>query len=257
MCSGISVTKAYHIPSGYENRILLQDSDSAIIYGMKHDSVEKFIDYLKSLHHVHGKDVPTIPLYMDQLTSFMESSLSSLKRYPEDKVLTKTMINNYTKNKLLPPPIKKRYGRNHLLLLFFIYYYKNVLSLTDLQELLTPLNEHYFSEDRSSLLRDIYDEVFSSAGDAMEKVIADVKILEAHADNRFSGEHPGFQHLSDAGREELQNFALLSELAFDVYLKKKMMESLIDDMRTRRLAREQKEGAEKNRKKTDRQREIP
>ncbi len=65
---------------------------------------------------------------MDQVTTFMEKHLGELKRYPEDKVLTKTMINNYAKNNLLPSPYRKKYTQEHILLLVFIYYFKNLMS---------------------------------------------------------------------------------------------------------------------------------
>ena len=89
------------------------------------------IDYIKS------EELPNIDLYMDQLTTFMETHLKSTKRYDSDKVLTKTMINNYAKNNLLPPPVKKKYSKEHSLLLIFIYYFKGVLSIHDIQTLLT------------------------------------------------------------------------------------------------------------------------
>ena len=76
---------------------------------------------------------------MDQVTTFMEENLASTKRHEDDKILTKTMINNYAKNKLLPPPEKKRYSREHLLMLIFIYYFKNILSISDIQTLLGPM----------------------------------------------------------------------------------------------------------------------
>ena len=46
------------------------------------------------------------------------------------------MINNYAKNDLLPPPIKKKYSKEHVLLLIFIYYYKGILSISDIQKVL-------------------------------------------------------------------------------------------------------------------------
>ena len=54
------------------------------------------------------------------------------------------MINNYAKNKLLPPPEKKRYSKEHVLMLIFIYYFKNILSINDIQTLLTPIAQKYF-----------------------------------------------------------------------------------------------------------------
>ena len=78
------------------------------------ESISK-IDYVKSI------DIPNIDLYMDQVTTFMDKQMASSKRYEEDKVLTKTMINNYAKNNLLPSPEKKKYTKEHLLVLTFIY----------------------------------------------------------------------------------------------------------------------------------------
>ena len=75
----------------------------------------------------------------------MEEQLVSSKRYADDKILTKTMINNYAKNKLLPPPEKKRYSKEHVLMLIFIYYFKNILSINDIQTLLTPITQKYFN----------------------------------------------------------------------------------------------------------------
>lgn len=52
--------------------------------------------------------IPSIDLYMDQVTTYLDSLLSSNLRSQEDKVFTKTMINNYTKDGLLPSPVKKK-----------------------------------------------------------------------------------------------------------------------------------------------------
>ncbi len=84
---------------------------------------------------------------MDQVTTFMEAQLAHSKRYADDKILTKTMINNYAKNNLLPSPEKKRYSKEHLLVLIFIYYFKNILSINDIQTLLGPLTDKYFKSD--------------------------------------------------------------------------------------------------------------
>ena len=98
---------------------------------------------------------------MDQLTTFMMEQLESSKRLPEDKILTKTMINNYAKNQLLPPPEKKKYSKEHILLLIFIYYFKSFLSISDIQSLLSPLTDKYFHTKNPLDLKDIYSELFS------------------------------------------------------------------------------------------------
>ena len=66
---------------------------------------------------IPSADVPNIDLYMDQITTFMDTHLADSRRYPDDKIMTKTMINNYTKNHLLPPSVKKKYSREHIFLL--------------------------------------------------------------------------------------------------------------------------------------------
>ena len=54
------------------------------------------------LDYVKPEQIPNIDLYMDQVTTFMDEHLKKSKRYPEDKVLTKTMINNYAKEADIP-----------------------------------------------------------------------------------------------------------------------------------------------------------
>ena len=88
------------------------------------DMINSILASVSRIDYIKPEDIPNIELYMDQVTTFMEEQLASTKRYDEDKILTKTMINNYAKNKLLPPPEKKRYSREHILMLIFIYYFK-------------------------------------------------------------------------------------------------------------------------------------
>ena len=106
--------------------------------------IRNILDRVSRIGYVKPEDIPNIDLYMDQVTTFMEAQLAHSKRYEDDKILTKTMINNYAKNNLLPSPEKKRYSKEHLLVLIFIYYFKNILSISDIQTLLGPLTDKYF-----------------------------------------------------------------------------------------------------------------
>ena len=92
------------------------------------EMLKKLMDDLRGITYIKPQDLPNIDLYMDQVTTFMDQHLESTKRYSEDKLLTKTMINNYTKNDLLPSPVKKKYSKEHLLILIFIYHFKNILT---------------------------------------------------------------------------------------------------------------------------------
>ena len=93
------------------------------------DMLNSILESISRIDYIHPGDIPNIDLYMDQVTTFMDAQLKSTKRYKDDKILTKTMINNYAKNNLLPPPVKKKYTKEHVLVLIFIYYFKNILAI--------------------------------------------------------------------------------------------------------------------------------
>ena len=103
-------------------------------------------------------EIPQIELYMDQVTTFMDNKLSFYKRDEGEKVLTKTMINNYAKEKLFPAPVKKKYSREHMMLLIIIYHLKSTLSISDIKRVLSPLNEALSEEGGDRLLEKIYTE---------------------------------------------------------------------------------------------------
>ena len=117
------------------------------------------LDEFNKIDYVKPEDIPNIDLYMDQVTTFMDSQLATSKRHEDDKILTKTMINNYAKNDLLPPPVKKKYSKEHVLLLIFIYYYKGIIPMNEIQTLLKPLTDRYFQNGQVFDLERVYKEV--------------------------------------------------------------------------------------------------
>ncbi len=106
---------------------------------------------------VESKDIPNIDLYMDQVTTFMDAALGENKRTAQDKILTKTMINNYAKAKIFPPPVKKKYTKNHIMLLIMLYHLKSILSIRDISILLRPITEAITKDPNSQALEKIYD----------------------------------------------------------------------------------------------------
>ena len=178
---------------------------------------------LAHLNHIQPSEIPHINLYMDQVTGFMEEHLSNSKRFEDDKILTKTMINNYAKNKLLPPPEKKRYSKEHMYMLIFIYYLKGFLPLTDIQAILKPISDEFFGSDSDFCMEDIYKEVFRLG----EENISDIghDILE-----NFHTAANSFKDYDGEDRNTLQLFAFICLLSFDIYLKKEVIEQLIDAM---------------------------
>ena len=183
------------------------------------------MEKLSNLNHIKTDEIPNIDLYMDQVTTFMDEHLQNVKRYDEDKILTKTMINNYAKNNLLPPPIKKKYTKDHMLLLIFIYYFKNFLSINDIKTILSPLTNKYFSSESSPNLEDIYSEVFSFEKNGMEKLKKDIE-------RKFIDSTQSFAQTPEDEKDYLQLFSFICMLGFDIYLKKQMLESIIDELKT-------------------------
>ena len=121
------------------------------------DLINSIIASLERINYIKPEEIPNIDLYMDQVTTFMDRKLKNTTRNPdEDKILTKTMINNYAKNDLLPPPVKKKYTKEHVLMLIFIYYYKGILSINDIQTLFKPITDKYFGKDGGCDLERIY-----------------------------------------------------------------------------------------------------
>ncbi len=185
--------------------------------------LKSLINNLKTIDYIDPNEIPNIDLYMDQVTTFMDKHLASSKRNQEDKLLTKTMINNYTKNNLLPSPNKKKYSKEHILILIFIYYFKNILSISDIQSIFAPLTEKYFDNDQGLGLEDIYNEVFSYEKDQMDSLIKDIVKKYSKSKESFSDVK------SDEDREFLNIFSFICMLSFDVYVKKQIIEKLIDE----------------------------
>lgn len=188
------------------------------------DLLNSILASLDRIECIEPEDIPNIELYMDQVTTFMDNKLRSTARYPgEDKILTKTMINNYAKNDLLPPPVRKKYSREHVLLLIFIYYYKNILSISDIQTLLKPITEKYFRNDGEFNLENIYREAIG-----MEK--QQLNALKEDVIRKFETAEQTFEDAPEESRDFLRKFSFICTLSFDVYIKKLMIEKMVDEL---------------------------
>ena len=194
---------------------------------MERSSEESIIDILKKLNeidYIDPDEIPNIDLYMDQVTTFMDEHLAACRRTDEEKILTKTMINNYTKNDFLPPPVKKKYSKEHMYLLIFLYYFKNVLSINDIQKVFKPLTEMFYdNKSRDITLEEIYRAIFR-----MERIQTDN--LTKDILRRFKASENLFPDVKDEKEADyLSRFAVICLLSFDAYMKKQIVERLIDE----------------------------
>lgn len=188
------------------------------------DCLMDIINKMNEIDYIDPAIIPDIELYMDQVTTFMDNHLGACKRSDDDKVLTKTMINNYTKNDVLPPPEKKRYSKDHMCLLILLYYFKNVLSIDDIQRIFHPLKEIFYDDSNKSIgIDEIYSQIFTMEKKMTDKLTKDVL-------RRFQDSQKLFSEVEDERESDyLSRFAFICLLSFDAYLKKQMVERLIDD----------------------------
>lgn len=190
--------------------------------GKNTDFAEYLLEKIRTLDTIRVDDLPDIELYMDQVIKFMDDHLDSIKRYDGDKLLTKSMINNYSKNKLLPSPTKKKYSKDHLILLVFIYYFKNVLSIKDISSLTTPLSDNFFDGRDEKKLTEIYEEIFKMCEIEMPSITKSIL-------GKYKRVKKGFSDIEDEEkRRYLTDFAFISTLCFDIYIKKMIIEGMID-----------------------------
>ena len=166
------------------------------------------------------EEIPKIDLYMDQVLTFLTERLRRTARKSDaDKLLTKTMVNNYVKNKVMIPPVKKKYGRDHILLLMVIYYMKSFLSIDDIRRIVGPVSEKYARPTTKSAeqhsgkkhrysMSDVYTEIFRYVSGGVERFPAEVEKILKESDQAFT-EAP------EEDREMLRRFNVICQLSAD------------------------------------------
>ena len=104
---------------------------------------ENLEDLVSKIHIPRWNELPEIDLYLDQVVNYLEKYLSKYNVNKDDKIITKTMINNYVKQGIMPAPEKKKYNRTHLAYLMVICVLKQVYSINDIGKLIS-LTIQYF-----------------------------------------------------------------------------------------------------------------
>lgn len=186
--------------------------------------MEKMNELIKELglnNQITLDEIPQIDLYMDQVIQLFENKFNSSKRNEEEKVLTKTMINNYAKGKLLFPIKNKKYSKEHLLLISFIYQLKGALSINDIKETLSIVNKKITDEEfdinqfYESFLH-LSEKNFASFNEDIEKKIENVK--------------EEVEQLNDKDANDLEKVLLITTLVNMSNLYRRVAEKLVDDL---------------------------
>ncbi|MGM7634862.1 DUF1836 domain-containing protein [Bacillus sp. Hm123] len=163
------------------------------------------------------EDIPNIDLYMDQVIQLFENTFSSSKRSEEEKVLTKTMINNYAKGKLFFPIKQKKYSKEHILLISLIYQLKGALSINDIKQTLQGVNEKVENEQLD--LDSFYNSYLSLANQNVE-----------HFKNDIQTQMKAVQQEMEEVDQDLEQVLMIASLVHMSNLYRKVAEKLVDDL---------------------------
>jgi len=188
------------------------------------ESLDKLLNSMNFEEEVKFQDIPSIDLYMDQVISIFENSLKGYKRNEKDKILTKTMINNYVKDKLLMGVKNKKYSREHIILLILIYNLKQSLAIGDIKKTLTPLIEKLEDKKESIPIKDFYDIFLNIKKEETLLVNEDLyKKLEIISSNIVKS------NFEEKDRDYLTSLFMIISLINTSNMYKKLAEKFIDD----------------------------
>ncbi len=186
---------------------------------------KNFEDIIKELHftdEIKLSDIPNIDLYVEQMISFMEDNMKNVKRNEKDKLITKTMVGNYTRDGVLMPSKNKKYNKNHMIMLILIYNLKQILSIEDIKILFTPIMKDICNtgddviplEDIYSTLLDIKSTEFESFGDILSQ--------------KFKVIQEKLEHVESQDKDIAEIFLTIITLIAQANAQKRMAEKLID-----------------------------
>ncbi|MFT4412856.1 DUF1836 domain-containing protein [Fredinandcohnia humi] len=177
------------------------------------------------------EDIPHIDLYMDQVIQLFENTFGTSKRNDDEKVLTKTMINNYAKGKLLFPIKNKKYSRDHLILLSLIYQLKSSLSISDIKATLEGINKRIVSDNDFSL-----EEFYKSYLQLYKKNVEEFK---TDLDMKMKDVIEEISDRPNDDNEYIKNVLLIISLTASSFFYRRAAETLVDELLTKQ--NEQKE----------------
>ncbi|MEH7095415.1 DUF1836 domain-containing protein [Neobacillus vireti] len=195
------------------------------------ENIKHIIDSLGLETNLTLDDIPNIDLYMDQVIQLFENKFNMSKRNQEDKIITKTMINNYAKGKLIFPIQNKKYSKEHLILMSLIYQLKGALSINDIKITLSGMNKKIINDEMD--LASFYTSYLHLAGQNVTDFKEDIEervraVTEEITEN----------NKEDAAY--LEQVLMISSLVHMSNLYRKIAERLVDEMVVEKEGKRQK-----------------
>jgi len=97
------------------------------------ETINEYNNLINSFRLPRINEIPDLELYMDQVIIYVKKYFSIFPYETETNFITSSMINNYVKNGLMPPPIGKKYTKRHIAYIFTIFFLKQVFSLEEVK----------------------------------------------------------------------------------------------------------------------------
>lgn len=166
-------------------------------------------------------EIPELDLYMDQVIQLFDSKFNDSKRTEDDKALTKTMVNNYAKGKLLMSIKNKKYSKEHLILMSLIYNLKGGLSISDIKSSLNKIVK-IFESGEEYPIRELYTLYLKQYNE-------DLKDVEKTIEEKFNNIESIMIDENIEDQEFQKNFLLLSSFINMSNMYRRMGEKLIDE----------------------------
>jgi hypothetical protein len=186
---------------------------------MKH--INQIIEQLNLEASLTLEEIPQIDLYMDQVIQLFENKFTESKRNEDDKVLTKTMINNYAKGKLIFPIQNKKYSKEHLILMSLIYQLKGALSINDIKATLTGMNQKIIKEEID------LDSFYTSYLNLTRQNVEDFKV---DLEERVKDVNEEITEYKKEDSPYLKQVLMISSLVHMSNLYRKVAEKLVDEI---------------------------
>ena len=198
---------------------------------LRMEKIQQIMDEINLDTNLSLDEIPHIDLYMDQVIQLFEKRFAETKRNEEEKILTKTMINNYAKGKLIFPIKNKKYSKEHLILMSLIYQLKGALSINDINTMLSGINKRIIKEDIN--LDSFYDSYLNLTHRNVEDFKRDIE-------ERVREVKEEIVEIKEGHSEYLEQVLMISSLVHMSNLYRKIAERLVDQIPAEKEGKRQK-----------------
>lgn len=139
------------------------------------DILTNWLSELENFRFPDYERFPDIDLYMDQVITYLDHNLSIFQTSSLDKQITSSMINNYVKGNVITAPISKKYNKEHLALIEETFALKQVLSISEIKQILNTMYEDENNSEAFNSFKKIYTQKNDAACQEAKQQIKNTK----------------------------------------------------------------------------------